>query len=128
RYFLRVHLENSGFWNPVFSEERQTLVARTGDKLTLDQLIVIGSPIDIDISKYWFPRGKPLTPELLNRIESWLLRRLSENGYPCAELRTVASRADGKVRMEVLPGEHWVLKKVNSRGIPGLLGGVERRF
>ncbi|MGE0172634.1 MAG: BamA/TamA family outer membrane protein [Oligoflexales bacterium] len=128
RYFLTISLQNRGYWDIEFSMGGDTVIAHTEQKLTLEQVRVIKSPVPLSVDRYWYPRGKPLTPSLLNEIENWVKRQLAENGYPCATLRTLASTTERNVEIEVISGSLWHIADIKSAGIPGLLGGVERRY
>lgn len=128
RYFLKIFLENRGYWNLNIEEKDGKLLVKTGEKLTLERIETINSPIDLEIDKYWYPRGKPLTPTLLNEIENWIEQRLAEYGYPCAEITAIASKKDATVLVTIDAGELWRIDKIKAQKIPGLLGGIERRY
>jgi outer membrane translocation and assembly module TamA len=94
----------------------------------VDSIRLLDAPIDLEVDRYWEPVGRPLTPENLDQIEQWVLRRLAESGYPCASVVTQASQVTGEVVLKVDGGKPWVFGEVESEGIPGVLGKTERRF
>ena len=127
-YFIKIFLGARGYWQPVIETNGGRIDIDTGVVLSMKSLEIVNSPIPIDVESYWYPRGKPLTPDLLDTIEGWVKRTLSKNGYPCSATTAVASQATGDVRITVEAGKLWNVSSIKTEGVPGLLGGVERRY
>jgi hypothetical protein len=54
KYFLKIFLQNRGYWNIDFSTAGETVVARSERKLTLERVSVLNSPVDLPVDRYWY--------------------------------------------------------------------------
>ena len=127
-YFLRRFLEARGYFNPKFLRKDQTLKVDAGEISLVEDIQIKGSPIDIDITRYWQAFGRPMTSELLNGVENWILKELSQHGYPCGKIKSQAFSKTGEIKIDI-EGRHLEnFSQIKLAPIPGLVAGVEKRY
>jgi outer membrane translocation and assembly module TamA len=81
------------------------MVVRPGPLSQVSRLEFLGAPDNFfKHSRPWPVQGQTLTPEFLNRWESWAVSRLKAQGYPCAQSSSRADPATGEVWVQMHPG------------------------
>lgn len=127
-FFLRGFLQARGYQRPEIDMGTGALHVKVG-KLTLVQGIrIVGAPHDLKPERYWEPNGRPLTPDRLNDIEKWVKRKLAESGFPCAHVKSEGNAVTGIVTVNVASGPPWSIREIQEDPIPGMIGGIPRRY
>lgn len=128
RYHITTFLQDRGFHHPQFSDDGNTLYVDSGTETFLEHVQVEGAPPFLDIRKHRQILHRPLTPKLLNNIESWIQHQLQSRGYPCPKLKTEANIDSGEMVVQVDPGPFQEVESVTQESLPGLGTGTLRRY
>ncbi len=126
--FMASFLEARGYHHPDFRIEADTLYVKPGVMTLVRSLTSRPESPDLDLESYWEPLGRPLTPETLDSIEKWVSQKLSQIGYPCAEVQTQGDPESGTVSVVIERGPLWVFDRVEEDPIPFVRGGMLERY
>lgn len=127
RYFANSFLQARGYLNPRFEIDSAQLTIHPGNIVRVMELSVEGAPEDFDPSRKRNLRGRPLTPDVLNEVESWAKARLQELGYACVKLSLEATPEQGLLRIKLQPGPRVRFGEIKSFGLSTSAGLVERQ-
>ncbi|MBC7659591.1 MAG: BamA/TamA family outer membrane protein [Chitinophagaceae bacterium] len=127
-FFFRSFLQSRGYHNPSFEKKDEKLIVRTGKLTEISRLRPLPERADLDLEKYWFPIGRPLTPDQLNDIEKWFTFKLGRLGYACPKLSMSADKETGEVLIQYEAGEHWTIEEIEGASIPQVEDGVLDRY
>lgn len=128
RFHITTFLQDRAYHNPRFSDDGNTLYVDAGPQSTLDKVTLEGAP---DFLKMWRRRkilDLPLTPKLLNEIESWVQHQLQVEGYACPKIQSEANVVTGEMLIHVEPGPIQSVESVTQEALPGLGSGTLRRY
>lgn len=123
-YFLTGFLQSRGYLQPSFETIKGVLHADTGKKAKL-KTINLQSEIKEDekaIQKEIEHRylNAPLTPSLVNSIESDSLELLKEKSYPCSEVKSVVDAKTNEVSLDFIKTNSFSFGRIDADPIPGL--------
>ncbi len=130
RYNFSNFLQQRGYHHPQFELGADGhAVVDTGSVTRVFSLEAAG----VDPSKLRLRRkrkvvGEILTPSLLGSTEQWVTQRLQAEGFPCPVVRSEANPGSGRVQILVTPGPEQNLDVINEESIPGMRGGILRRY
>lgn len=128
RFHIGTFLQDRGYHSPEFSDDGNTLYVGSGPQSTLDSVKLDGAP---EFLKIWRRRkilDLPLTPKLLNEIESWVQHQLQVKGYACPKIRSEANVLTGEMLIHVEPGPIQTVESVTQESLKGLGSGTLRRY
>lgn len=127
-YFLKRALEARGYWRYKFDITEGQANVYTHYKTAFSQLSVDNDPVGIDLDRFWYPSGKFLTSDLLDRIEAFVTSELANLGHPCAKIETLADKDTGAIKIKIEDPGLFKVQKVVGEPISGAMAGVQRRF
>lgn len=127
QFFLASFLQSRGYHRPNFSVEGTRLLVNTGEITKLTSFEMTGGPPEWNPPRRRLIRGRPLTPGLLNDLESWTTRQLADEGYACAEVNGFADPETGLARVEIKPGAKKPILDVIDKTDVDLSPGVADR-
>jgi translocation and assembly module TamA len=128
RYGLKNFLQDRGHFHPRFERQGETMIVELGPVARVTRFEVVGAPETLEPDRRRKLVGEKLTPAILDVAESWVKHRLEALGYPCPKLTTEADPDTGVLRVGVEPGPLQNLVEVIERDLPGIQGGVLRRY
>ncbi len=128
RLFLISFLQARGFFQPTFDRDGQTLVVDVGDKSRIKVLQSAGVPPQMDFSRYWVPKRKPLTPGLLDEYQDLVRGRVESEGYPCPSVNATANAADGSMNIGITSGPRLRVISIDEQDVAGLKPLTLRRY
>lgn len=127
-FFFRSFLQSRGYHSPSFEEVDDKLFVKPGKLTEVSQLRAYPERADLDLDKYWFPIGRPLTPSQLNEIEKWFAFKLGRLGYACPKFSMTADKDSGEVLIQYDAGAHWTIDEVEGGSIPQVEDGTLDRY
>lgn len=127
-FFFRSFLQSRGYHNPVFEKRDGKLYVKAGKRTVISKLRSFPERADLDLDKYWYPIGRPLTPAELNSIEKWLTFKLGRLGYACPKLSISANKETGEVLIQFDAGHHWTIDEIDGASIPQVEDGTLDRY
>ncbi len=127
RRFLTVFFQQRGYHAPVFRVEAGRLFADPGKQSAVRRLEGDNLP-GIDLSKRRRIVGRPLTPELLDKVKAVVTEELQHRGYPCPEVVITADAAGSSVTARFLGGTTHLADPIEEPAIDGIDPGIYRRF
>ncbi len=127
-YFFRSFLQSRGYHDPSFEKKDDKLFVKPGKLTEVSKIRTFPERADLDLEKYWYPIGRPLTPEQLNDIEKWFTFKLGRLGYACPKLSLTAEKETGEILVQYEAGEHWTIDEVEGASIPQLEEGTLDRY
>ncbi len=129
KYFIKVFLQDRGYYYPSFSKQGSTIIIYPGNKTYIKKVEVIGNPPRFfNINKRWKTTGSALTPNELDNLEDWSELQLKNNGYPCPEAQTRANAKTGIVQVHIEPGNLNRISEITEEPVPGLRKGTLKRY
>lgn len=128
RHFLSAFLQVRGYHRPVFDRESGDLLVDPGPRTLITGKDGKGLPPPVRLAKRRGVEGEPLTPQALNRLQSWITLSLQSHGYGCPEVRMRGDPETGIVHAEVDPGPGHVVREIRQPRLYGIDPGVFRRF
>ncbi len=118
-FFFRSFLQSRGYHNPSFEKrDDEKLYVRPGKLTFVSKIRTFPERADLLLDKYWYPIGRPLTPEQLNDIEKWFAFKLGRLGYACPKFTMSANKETGEVLINFNTGEHWTIDEITGSSIP----------
>jgi translocation and assembly module TamA len=128
-FFFRSFLQSRGYHNPSFEKrEDEKLYVRPGKLTLVSKIRTSPERADLNLDKYWYPIGRPLTPEQLNDIEKWFAFKLGRLGYACPKFTMSANKETGEVLINFDAGEHWTIDEITGASIPQVEDGTLDRY
>lgn len=127
-FTLRNYLKQRAYYHPTFSYENQVLSVDPGPLRMATELTFEGTPDLFDKIKIRDIIGRPLTSELLDKIQNFTTSRLKNLGYACPEVKIQASPETGKVLVLVRAGPLYVFNEAELADSLGLYPKTMRRF
>lgn len=105
--FLKSFLQARGYHQPEFEIENERLIVDVGRKSALKSWEFLGAPTEFHPEKRRKLKGRPLTPELLNEVESWSKARLQNLSYACPEASSEAFPEPETLSVYLEPGQSY---------------------
>lgn len=127
-FFFRSFLQSRGYHKPVFEKQDDKLYVKPGKLTLVSEIKAFPARADLELETYWYPIGRPLTPEELNNIEKWFVFRLGRMGYACPKISLTADQETGEVLAQYEAGEHWTIALVEGGSIPQVEDGTLDRY
>ncbi len=127
-YHMANFLSARGYHKPKFEIVQGKLFVKPGIATLITSLRLQPDIPELGIDQFWLPRGRPLTPQALNTIESWASTKLGRLGYPCAVVETLADPDTGAVDVRIDLKELWTFNKIDAEPIPDVRGGMLDRY
>ena len=127
-FFFRSFLQSRGYHSPTFDKRDDKLYVKPGKLTVVTKIRAFPDRGDLELDTYWFPIGRPLTPEQLNDIEKWFTFKLGRLGYACPKISLKADRETGEVLAQFETGEHWTMDELVGGSIPQVEDGTLDRY
>ncbi|MCB1214015.1 MAG: BamA/TamA family outer membrane protein [Deltaproteobacteria bacterium] len=128
KYHLSNFLQARAYHQPTFQIKNGKLQVNPGKKTLSRKIILEGAPDFLKISKKRDVLGRPMTPELLDKIENWVLKQLRSQGYPCPTLKSKAYIEDGEIILSLQPGPKQKVFSITEEQVEGLSPGAFRKY
>lgn len=126
--FLTVFLQERGYHNPLFENMQGRLIVEPGKVSRLRAIHFYQHKPSVDVKRLRNVMGKPITPELLDRIENWVLLQLKVQGYACAEVTSASEPSKGTVTVYFTEGDRHRIISIRSEPVKGLSEEALRRY
>lgn len=127
-FFFRSFLQSRGYHSPSFEKNDDKLFVKPGKLTAVSELRAFPERTDLDLDKYWYPIGRPLTPDQLNEIEKWFAFKLGRLGYACPKFSMTANKETGEVHIQFDAGDHWTIDEIEGASIPQVENGTLDRY
>jgi translocation and assembly module TamA len=124
-YFLTGFLQSRGYLRPSFQTINGVLHVLTGKISKLKVINVQSERIEEDaktIKKEIERRylKAPLTPSLVNSLESESIELLSQKGYPCSEVKSIVDAKTDEVNLDFVKTNSFSFGNIDADSINGL--------
>lgn len=126
KYFAETFLQARGYLNPQFEIKEQNLFINPGEMVRLQRVEWRQAPAGFDGGQKRKILGTPLTPRLLDELESWAKTRAQELGHACVKVKVTARPREGVVDVDFSPGPVLYFGKIGNSGLVTEVGLVER--
>lgn len=127
-FTVRSFLKQRAYYSPKFEYKDDLLWVDPGPLKTATQLGYDGLPEHFNDIQIRDVIGKPLTSELLDRIEGQASARLKNLGYACPSVKLQASIETGEIHVFVTPGPKYIFQEPILKDDLGLYPKTMRRF
>lgn len=127
-FFAKSFLQTRGYYQTQTRFEKDRVVIVANKKTIVRDVQLRGQPVELDVTRYWRIFGRPLTPSGLDDLDKWLRQELGREGIACPALKLTADPVHGIVYVDIANTGTLDFPEVDSEGISGVLGGLERRY
>lgn len=127
RIHLEAFLQARGFHAPEFDLREDRIFVQTGKVTRVEGLQLHGDE-GLSLRKLRRPIGRPLNPENLDFVESWMKRELGFESYPCAEVSTKGETETGQIHVFLLPNRKRQVERIDSEELGNLAPEVLQRY
>lgn len=128
RYQIKICLQARGYHDPQFESRDVGLLVRPGPRQIARDIELVGETAGLTWRQLWTVTGQPLTPALLDSVESAAVVHLKANGYPCPTVVAEAVPATGLIRVKITPGEKLRLVRIEEDPESKFPRGLFRRY
>ncbi|MFV8258472.1 BamA/TamA family outer membrane protein [Bdellovibrio bacteriovorus] len=127
-FFLKSFLQSRAYHQAQFTYEKDLLLVQTGPKSHVKKLNVLHAPPVWDWKKRRYILNRPFTPNTLDEINKWALRRLQENGYVCPQVESRGIIDEETFLLDVNAGSPAVFATYPTVGEEDLDPAILERF
>ncbi len=107
KIFLQSFLQQRGYHQPQFNIQSDKLIVNIGPRSYLKSWDFTNIPPEFHPEKRRKMKDRPMTPELLDEVESWSKSRLQNLGYACPQSRTEAFPENESMITQLQPGNAY---------------------
>lgn len=129
-YHARTFLQARGYHSPRFEiYSTDSKIAIDPGKITpVSEVIVNHSPLPLDLKRFRHIVDQPLTPGVLQTVETEIRNRLRSNGYACPIIVVTGNPQNGLVTADVNAGAQASFESIDRDEIPGVNPKVIDRY
>ncbi|WP_159455194.1 BamA/TamA family outer membrane protein [Pseudobacteriovorax antillogorgiicola] len=127
-YFLTNFLQTRGYYNPKFVSKNGAMLVDFQEIASIDEVELVNNKANLQAYRFWKIYGRPMTPQSLDQLESWIRGQYGQRGYPCLSLRTKAFPRKGLVQVEIQPGDLKTIDEIDYEKLPGTIAHIGSRY